>query len=155
MTEQPTPDDLARDLAADLALCKAATPGPWMTEEGRIEDDDPGYYCMVVLAPEHRTPAHCYGGGPYRRANCRMIAAARTGWPAAIRRAQSAEAGRDRLMELLVRICQVLNRLVMAGRSNPLDMLISAEDVRELQYAIRRAVLDHDKTGKTMEEPNG
>jgi hypothetical protein len=88
----PTDDDLKRNGVADLAVCEAASPGPWTADMARIEDGDPGHYCGLVRGQGNRLPAHCYGGGPKRRLDCEFIALARTALPAWIRRAQAAEA---------------------------------------------------------------
>lgn len=62
----------ARDLVADLAICEAATLGPWMASEL-----DKGV--LIV------------------RDSAEFIAQAREGWPYAIRRAQQAEREYDRI----------------------------------------------------------
>src|SRR5690349_1853630 len=97
----PTAEDLARDPAADLALCDAATPGPWLGEEhvhGGIHPErwlyvmgGPGgrdAVCWVVRLPHpHEDPL-----AEQPRRDRAMIAAARTALPAWIRRAAAAEA---------------------------------------------------------------
>ncbi|OMC96253.1 hypothetical protein MKX34_24110 [Paenibacillus sp. FSL R5-0636] len=74
-----------RDLHADLAICNAATSGPWQTA-----DTTDGYYVLdaddYVLAA---TLEHA--------ADATFINEARTGWPIAIERAISAEAELERL----------------------------------------------------------
>ena len=73
-----------RDLAEDLAICEAATPGPWKvadtTEWTYVLDEDDD----IVGACERAVDAD-------------FTAEAREGWPAAIRRAQAAEAEVERL----------------------------------------------------------
>jgi hypothetical protein len=108
-----TSADLERDLAADMRLVSAATPGPWDLLDSRVE---PWHF----TAPNGgRPPAGCVewqilGGQPPgmgsdwghsllsgsasrheihpRREDLIFAAAAREGWPAAIRRALAAEA---------------------------------------------------------------
>jgi len=83
MTTDPTAEDLTRDLRADLELCEAATQGPWVPDT----DSPPDYMVWgsgstIVAAQIASTDAD---------ADARFIAAARTGWPAALRRAMAAE----------------------------------------------------------------
>jgi hypothetical protein len=110
MTADPaTPADLARDLEADLAVCATAPPGPWQDDgPDKFRGDDP--WCHVLLDgsgdllaqvdcdfPESRSHA---AGAPEcgrARAAIAFMAAARDGWPAALRRALAAEAEVDRL----------------------------------------------------------
>jgi hypothetical protein len=89
-TTEPTPEDLGRDLAADLSLCAAAAPGPWRQSQ-HLTSLDPSHWCIPILAGEVEMPAHCYGRR-YRNANAAFIAAAREGWPAALRRLMALEA---------------------------------------------------------------
>ena len=93
----PTPADMERDLAADLAIVEYAPPGPW-------HHDPANLWAMVTTQPDG-------GGGFVARAlpvtvSCRRygeretaaaIAAMRGAWPAAIRRALHAEAECERL----------------------------------------------------------
>ncbi|MDR9852957.1 hypothetical protein RJP21_05000 [Paenibacillus sp. VCA1] len=77
-----------RDLAADMTICEAATPGPWIrraefdraiAKEYTLDDvvsAEGGDMCHVVIEPS----------------NERFIIEAREGWPHAIRRALAAEA---------------------------------------------------------------
>jgi hypothetical protein len=127
----PTPEDLTRDLAADLALCDAATPGPWEWRDGVHTADqrtsDAGGIHTRTPRPTPLPDGRCVpndnvafpvgrvGGDPYwvqrftRAVACRpaltlaldlyaldadkhFLTEARTGWPAAIRRALAAEA---------------------------------------------------------------
>ena len=66
----------ARDLEADLAICEAATPGPWKVDKSLIEID--GYTLFISYCATPR--------------DLRFAAEAREGWPYAIRRAMAAEA---------------------------------------------------------------
>jgi len=94
-----------RDLAADLAICEAATPGPWIrraefdraiAKEYTLDDvvsaegDD---MCHVVIEPS----------------NERFIIEAREGWPHAIQRAMAAEAEADRVNHRNFEILRGLN----------------------------------------------
>jgi hypothetical protein len=67
-----------RNLNADLAICNAATPGPWViattTDDTFVLDKND----LIVSASE-------------RHEDARFIAEARTGWPHAIERAMAAE----------------------------------------------------------------
>jgi hypothetical protein len=80
----PTKDDLVRDLAADLKTCDRASPGPWVWQRDtrdmipRLENED-GDRKQLWWTDEDE----------------QFCAAARTGWPAAIRRALAAERERD------------------------------------------------------------
>lgn len=89
---RPTDDDMARDLSADLAACNAATGGPW--EVSRSSPADWSVYHVEVeiniAARRIVGPNRDLVGLPERDA--RFIAAAREGWPAALRRALAAEA---------------------------------------------------------------
>jgi hypothetical protein len=92
MTADPvTPADLARDLAADLALLAECAPGPW-----HVGVDATGHPAVRWPHGVRSTVAKVYCDF-----DAAMIAAARDGWPAAIRRALAAEAEADRLRALL------------------------------------------------------
>ncbi|PAD72399.1 hypothetical protein [Paenibacillus campinasensis] len=88
-----------RDLAADLAICEAATDGPWEWLADIVDNDtlrgDGGYVCH--FGSEYRGLA---GEEPYED-DKRFIAEAREGWPEAIRRAMAAEEQVGALIELL------------------------------------------------------
>lgn len=87
--------EIKRDLAADLAICEAATVGPWthsrwaygyvMTEDERCE--------TVASVVEYNADGSVYKelGGENWQSNRTFIAEAREGWPEAIRRAIDAE----------------------------------------------------------------
>jgi hypothetical protein len=108
-----TAGDRARDLRADLVLCDAARPGPWYAYHpsefpgdiriawghGRGTDGVAGgYLCRLTHSHSRR-----WSGGAGRAhddprdEDAAFIAAAREGWPAAIRRALAAEAELERL----------------------------------------------------------
>lgn len=81
-----------RDLHADLAICNAATPGPWALD---YDYEDRRHCVEAVNVPS-------WGGGVIvadcaEEADARFIAEARAGWPHAIGRAMAAEAEVDRL----------------------------------------------------------
>lgn len=80
----------ARDLEADLAICEAATPGPWAVCGRYVVRDkyELGNYRQAVFKAEHI---------PKIEADMRFAVEAREGWPYAIRRALAAEAEIDRL----------------------------------------------------------
>lgn len=85
-----------RDLHADLAICDAATPGPW--KEGTSEyESSGGVWCVdiVVLGVTAEV---------YEDENATFIVESRQGWPEAIRRAIAAEAESERLREALIEI---------------------------------------------------
>ena len=76
-----------RDLEADLAICEAATPGPWECKYGQTAHHIRNLELKVSVALAARgTNAH-------------FITEAREGWPYAIRRAMVAEAEVDRLRD--------------------------------------------------------
>lgn len=83
-------DEELRDLRADLEICEAATAGPWIPGNG-YEQSMRGNYVFseetgeVVCAEQDETDT------VLRTEDARFIAAARTGWPTAIRRALDAE----------------------------------------------------------------
>jgi hypothetical protein len=80
----------SRDLEADLAICEAATPGPWAVCGRYVVRDkyELGNYRQAVFKAEHI---------PKIEADMRFAVEAREGWPYAIRRALAAEAEIDRL----------------------------------------------------------
>jgi hypothetical protein len=105
---------MARDLEKDLAICEAATPGPWEVEQTKgvartaITDAlDPNIWPLYIVMPSPPfvlgkcgaaiAVDHFRGGIKEAEAIARFIAEARTGWPYAIRRALAAEAEVDRL----------------------------------------------------------
>jgi hypothetical protein len=80
-----------RDLAADLSLCNAATPGPW--------------HSAVIGTPRISVWYKVMGGETLKdvseridsREDAQFIAAARQGWPDAIEQAMAAESEVERL----------------------------------------------------------
>jgi len=106
----PTPEDLARDLDADLALCDAATDGPWRYPmPGGSSVEHIGVWRGGVRpASKYRTVATtrlAFKSSAQCKADGEMIAEARTGWPAAVRRALAAEAEVLRLQQQLTAAC--------------------------------------------------
>lgn len=119
------PDANKRNLAADLEIIEAATPGPWIVDEH--------------LSSSIRQPL----GSRRRRITCppdadgisdaKFIAEAREGWPEAIRRAVVAEdrsalmeAEIDRLRSAISDVSEKLNTLIFAvcsagGAGQPID----------------------------------
>lgn len=98
-------DKNKRDAAADLAMCQAATPGPWELEpeadedEGlviwRKDDEHPGRSeGVIVLNPD------CH----YEEADVTFIVDSRAALPHWIERAQAAEVEARRLREALEKI---------------------------------------------------
>lgn len=103
-----------RDWAKDLALCEAATPGPWVNGycvqrdyEHQCEQWDGS--CYVADRHDYQSPEASYigtiGYGGVGERDAEFIAAARTGWPHAIRRAMTAEDWQRRAVEVLRRCC--------------------------------------------------
>jgi len=89
----------ARDLEADLAICEAATPGPWMFCEYEHTRRD-GTYWHIRAGSGFFDDCSFQGfelASYMSSSDARFIAEARTGWPYAIRRALEAEAEVDRL----------------------------------------------------------
>lgn len=80
---------VTRDLEADLAICEAATPGPWVValKDCVVRDYwevDGSRQVVLSAANDIEADAH-------------FAAEARQGWPYAIQRAQEAEQEVDRL----------------------------------------------------------
>jgi hypothetical protein len=110
----PTAEDLVRDLAADLALCEAATRGPWDLLDSRKErwhftapnghGPPEGTVQWQILGGQPKgSGSRDYGyavmGGRHgpgvikpEHADLLLAALSREGWPVAIRRAIAAEA---------------------------------------------------------------
>jgi hypothetical protein len=86
---EPTADDLSRDLAADMATCDAATGGPWID----MGDTEP-YAGQVIATPGGKSLTVVFDSPEMddRPDDRRFAVEAREGWPAAIRRALAAEA---------------------------------------------------------------
>ncbi|MGF9711688.1 hypothetical protein [Paenibacillus naphthalenovorans] len=84
-------NETKRDLAADLAICNAATAGPWEYKTsyyGSLRHD--------VVAPSFQLRLF-----DRNKNDIRFIAEARTGWPHAIERALAAEAKLERAIEII------------------------------------------------------
>lgn len=90
-----------RNLAADLALCEAATPGPWSEHTNRHPEI--GGQPWGWLNAKGGAQIGTWSGSRNRNydADNRFIVAAREGWPYAIRRAIEAEAEVARLRTAL------------------------------------------------------
>jgi hypothetical protein len=85
-----------RDLTADLSICDAACRGPWVVDENvasQIRQPNVSNRRRITLPPD----ANGF-------ADATFIAAARTGWPEAIRRALAAEAENARMRDTLTTI---------------------------------------------------
>lgn len=79
MAEGVTAEDLARDLTADLALCEAAPPGPWLD----LFAGSTGLQRYVAPAGWRELPVLYSYCPPHAALD--MACGAREGWPAAIR----------------------------------------------------------------------
>lgn len=108
---QPTPDDLARSAAADLAVCDAATAGPWYAHntddnvymnvfcvtdsphEPATEDEPAEVWQQDIIAMMlYQSPrVACHRSEKWTE-NTAFVAMARDALPAWIRRATAAEA---------------------------------------------------------------
>ncbi|MEI2280750.1 hypothetical protein [Paenibacillus polysaccharolyticus] len=78
--------EIKRDLQADLALCKLATPAPWTIDgENNVDGPDTGFGELRVATLGDTARAE-------QSDNAAFIKAAREGWPHAIYRALKAEA---------------------------------------------------------------
>jgi hypothetical protein len=171
----PTEQDLKRDLEKDLVLCDSATPGPWYTVDGIWLPPNCGTYVIAGHYDLHRgkpvldhidiDESDADQDGPdYSQsdADLEFAAEARTGWPAAIRRASAAESqlaeAIARVRELEAEIAAVphpsgndgTDRLVLAlhgraavprdylGASNARMLHEAADEVERLRAAIRK-----------------
>lgn len=94
------PCEPKRDLNEDLAICNAATQGPWVYSEGL-------YVVKNVTGDSFEWDADFVAEAGTEE-DAAFIAAAREGWPHAIRRAQAAEAEVDRLREFLRKVSREL-----------------------------------------------
>ncbi|MBG9735808.1 hypothetical protein [Paenibacillus alvei] len=80
-----------RDLHADLAICDAATPGPWRIYGGKLGETN-------VYYPPYENHNEVVSDIDFDRPHdATFIAESREGWPEAIRRAIAAEAEVERL----------------------------------------------------------
>lgn len=94
------PCEPKRDLNEDLAICNAATQGPWVYSEGL-------YVVKNVTGDSFEWDADFVAEAGAEE-DAAFTAAAREGWPHAIRRAQAAEAEVDRLREFLRKVSREL-----------------------------------------------
>ncbi|WP_438435439.1 hypothetical protein [Gorillibacterium sp. sgz500922] len=97
-----------RDLDTDLAICEAATPGPWLegaTDAIRVSE---GWVCQFYEGDDLNGTARHFLN---YESNLAFVLAAREGWPEAIRRAQAAEDEVDRLEAKLDRLQDELRML--------------------------------------------
>jgi hypothetical protein len=100
----PTPEDLARDLLADLSACDEATPLPWTAEYFGKENQhdvsrgprDDARERFSILEDLNGHDAH-------------MIARSREGWPAAIRLALHERARAEKAEALLRKMVEAWN----------------------------------------------
>lgn len=94
-----------RDLRADLAICEAATPGPWAVCGRYVVRDkyELGNYRQAVFKAEHI---------PKIEADMRFAVEAREGWPYAIRRALELE---EEVRRLRTENAQLLEALSQRG----------------------------------------
>jgi hypothetical protein len=77
-----------RDLAADMAVCDAATEGPWECRHPLDMSRQPAPSPSVIGPADKSPTAWCYGSN---FADGDFIAAAREGWPQVIVRCEDAE----------------------------------------------------------------
>jgi hypothetical protein len=96
-----TSKNQARDLEADLAICEAATPGPYTIEPCRCGHSACKFVFICKIT---------YSDGRLLPEDARFIAEAREGWPYAIRRALEAEAEIDRLRAENAMLLEALNQ---------------------------------------------
>ena len=122
-----------RDLHADLAICEAATAGPWKAREWSVPTADQYNVGSTSDDSELFTAwqGARYPGGPevsagQARLNALFAAEARTAWPHAIERAITAENALLALVEALER-----GDIVQARMSSGTDYAI---------YTARKAV---------------
>jgi chromosome segregation ATPase len=119
-----------RDLAGDLELCKKATPGNWIAENDSVSSyinfEDGKYYGEIGVID---------GGCNYRN-DAAFIAAARTGWPAAIERAIAAEARVESALSELAEARKIEEH--KAERINALLRL--NENLKNQLYELKRRV---------------
>lgn len=145
--------EIKRDLAADLAICEAATVGPW-TNFCDVKCEDTEYVTDYDELTE--------SGGDLvatfeRVADATFTAEAREGWPHAIRRAVAAETERDALREIVSVECPIgaldLITSIRAERAHIAEELDAEEQRRrtfeqaadELAYdngRLRKVIID-------------
>lgn len=98
----PTPEDMARDAAADLGVCETATPGPWFREECGIRTRHPecGFAHIIILRVGDDSAENVFRTEITLQISpddADLICLAREALPAWIRRAEAAEAELERL----------------------------------------------------------
>lgn len=138
-------------LAADRAVCDAATEGPWMIDEaprlaGAVSARLSGVGRQVAEATgeaaqfDYRAEPHVV-----QKANARFIAAARTRWPIALDVIESLTAERD---ELAARVKALAERRfpIMGGPSVPWRMVAPYDE---------QARVNHDQTLERLAERGG
>ncbi len=89
-----------QDLETYLALCEAATPGPWKMKVTYCEK--PGYEQYIKRIDITTQDGYVIATFSYvnpMKENAIMITTARTGWPETIKRAMAIELERDELKE--------------------------------------------------------
>lgn len=91
-----------RDFEQDLRTCEAATPGPWVTTYYDERVSKTPHWCVDCNPPDVLTVAILDGGyGGNEQLDADFIAAAREGWPAAIREVLRLKAENERLRLVL------------------------------------------------------
>jgi hypothetical protein len=145
-----------RDFAADLALCDAATPGPWFAWVRKVQSgSEPGGEDYGDVGGVRRVPVDRSRRVPVDRSrllspeDAAFIAAARAGWPAAIREvlrlramyaAPAASRHADQCRFCESRDCHYL--IVSAYEFIPFDEVACRDHRRELE-ALADATLGH------------
>jgi hypothetical protein len=120
---KPTPQDMARDLAADLQLTDAAPGGPWaFTSATNYLDGRRGEEYTIAPADDPDSPVFRWFEPDDMELDeedrlplltmeaAEMIAASVEGWPAAVRRALAAEAK----VAGLLAACEACHALLLA-----------------------------------------
>ena len=122
-----------------LAICDAATPGPWSSgwDDPESEDDDEW---PLIRAGRDAVIAGVWYDGPRAacvRENAAFIVAARTGYPEALRRVADLEADptRDKLIAALQRMedtepCNIVDYLLNLLDEGVKDGWLKAGDYR-------------------------
>lgn len=90
--------EIKRDLRVDLAICAAASAGPWLFEPGSDPEWDGGFEGGIIAHGGDyvcdfgdSTQYYPSEGSPPSTEDATFITEARTGWPHAIERAINAE----------------------------------------------------------------
>ncbi len=127
---------MSRDLRADLQICEAMSGRRWHVRYGSshpaIYADDGAPVATVSNSAQSRFPEQ-------RRANAEGIAAAREGWPEAIRRAMAAE---ERVVKLEAALRLALQALtdgmedVPPGHRSPRCAKLRAEAKRAIRQLL-------------------